>query len=130
MASLDEKLREVVGEKTAKVLGDQLGLLTIGDLLRHYPRRYVVRGELTDIESLLEGEEVTIFAKIESSKVRRIPGRKGSIMDVIVTDGRAKLGLKFFMMLQVRHLNLQGNFSPSIRLPRNCHRGRLVNALN
>lgn len=96
MASLDEKLREVVGEKTAKVLGDQLGLLTIGDLLRHYPRRYVVRGELTDIESLLEGEEVTIFAKIESSKVRRIPGRKGSIMDVIVTDGRAKLGLTFF----------------------------------
>ena len=96
MASLDEKLREVVGEKTAKVLADQLGLVTIGDLLRHYPRRYVVRGELTDIESLVEGEEVTIFAKIESSKVRRIPGRKVSILEVIVTDGRAKLSLTFF----------------------------------
>ena len=96
MARFDEKLRLVVGEKTAKVLSEQLGLETIGDLLRHYPRRYVVRGELTDIESLLEGEEVTIFAKIESSKVRRIPGRKGSILDVVVTDGRAKLGLTFF----------------------------------
>ena len=96
MARIDEKLRLVVGEKTSKVLAEQLGLVTIGDLLRHYPRRYVVRGELTDIESLLEGEEVTIFAKIESSKVRRIPGRKGSILDVIVTDGRARLGLTFF----------------------------------
>ena len=96
MARIDEKLRLVVGEKTSKVLAEQLGLETIGDLLRHYPRRYVVRGELTDIESLLEGEEVTIFAKIESSKVRRIPGRKGSILDVIVTDGRARLGLTFF----------------------------------
>jgi len=96
MASLDQKLREVVGEKTAKVLAEQLGLVTIADLLRHYPRRYVVRGELTDIESLLEGEEVTIFAKVESTKVRRIPGRKGSIFDVVVTDGRAKMGLTFF----------------------------------
>lgn len=96
MVSLDEKLRHIVGDKTSKVLADQLGLLTIGDLLRHYPRRYVVRGELTDIEALNEGEEVTILAKIESSKVRRIPGRKGSILDVVVTDGRAKLGLTFF----------------------------------
>ena len=87
---VEQKLREIVGEKTAKVLADQLGLISVGDLLRHYPRRYVVRGELTDIESLIEGEEVTIVAKIESAKVRRIPGRKGSILDVIVTDGRAK----------------------------------------
>ena len=93
---VEQKLREIVGEKTAKVLADQLGLISVGDLLRHYPRRYVVRGELTDIESLIEGEEVTIVAKIESAKVRRIPGRKGSILDVIVTDGRAKLGLTFF----------------------------------
>ena len=93
---VEQKLREILGEKTAKVLADQLGLISVGDLLRHYPRRYVVRGELTDIESLIEGEEVTIVAKIESAKVRRIPGRKGSILDVIVTDGKAKLGLTFF----------------------------------
>jgi ATP-dependent DNA helicase RecG len=68
----------------------------VGDLLRHYPRRYVVRGELTDIEALNEGEEVTIFAKVESTKVRRIPGRKGVIVETIVTDGRAKLILTFF----------------------------------
>ena len=96
MAALDAKLRLVVGDKTAKVLADQLGIITIEQLLRHYPRRYVVRGELTDIESLIEGEEVTIYAKVESCKVRRIPGRKGAILEAIVTDGRAKLSLTFF----------------------------------
>ncbi|MEN9542598.1 MAG: hypothetical protein RL239_251 [Actinomycetota bacterium] len=96
MAALDSRLVSIVGDKTAKVLAEQLELYTVGDLLRHYPRRYVVRGELTDIHSLVEGEEVTIFAKVESTKVRRIPGRKGAIVETIVTDGKAKLILTFF----------------------------------
>ncbi len=96
MAALDSRLVSIVGDKTAKVLAEQLELHTVGDLLRHYPRRYVVRGELTDIQSLVEGEEVTIFAKVESTKVRRIPGRKGAIVETVVTDGRAKLILTFF----------------------------------
>jgi len=96
MASLDSRLISVLGDKTAKVLAEHFEITTVGDLLRHYPRRYVVRGELTDIEALNEGEEVTIFAKVESTKVRRIPGRKGAIVETIVTDGRAKLILTFF----------------------------------
>ena len=96
MANLDSRLTTIVGDKTAKVLQENFDISTVADLLRHYPRRYVVRGELTDIESLHEGEEVTIFAKVESTKVRRIPGRKGAIVETIVTDGRAKLILTFF----------------------------------
>ncbi len=92
----ERPLTKVVGDRTAKVLAAQLDLKTLGDLLRHYPRRYVVRGELTDIESLTEGEEATILAEIEKVSVRRIPGRKGGILEVIVTDGRAKLSLTFF----------------------------------
>ena len=96
MATMETRLLSIIGDKTAKVLHEHFEISTVGDLLRHYPRRYVVRGELTDIESLNEGEEVTIFAKVESTKVRRIPGRKGAIVETIVTDGRAKLILTFF----------------------------------
>jgi ATP-dependent DNA helicase RecG len=96
MVSMESRLISVLGDKTAKVLAEHFEITTVGDLLRHYPRRYVVRGELTDIEALNEGEEVTIFAKVESTKVRRIPGRKGVIVETIVTDGRAKLILTFF----------------------------------
>ena len=96
MANMAVKLTKVVGDRTAKVLAEELGLETLEDLLRHYPRRYVVRGELTDIESLVEGEEVTIMARIEKVNLKRIPGRKGGILEVIVSDGRAKLILTFF----------------------------------
>ena len=96
MANMAVKLAKVVGDRTAKVLAEELGLESLEDLLRHYPRRYVMRGELTDIEALIEGEEVTIMARIEKVTVKRIPGRKGGILEVIVSDGRAKLILTFF----------------------------------
>jgi len=92
----DQKLKAVVGDRTAASLEKELNLHTLEDLIRHYPRRYEVRGELTDIEALELDSEVTILAKVESAVVKRIPGRKGGILEAIVTDGRAKLILTFF----------------------------------
>ena len=96
MATLDSKLVGVLGDRTAKVLRDLYGYVTIGDLLHHYPRRYLVRGELSDIAELQEGDEVTILAEVFSASSRRLHARKGSILEVIVTDGSAKLSLTFF----------------------------------
>ena len=70
MADLDSKLSSVVGDRTAKVLGDGLEIKSVGDLMRHYPRRYMVRGELSDISALTEGDEVTILAEVFSSTNR------------------------------------------------------------
>jgi ATP-dependent DNA helicase RecG len=96
MAGLDSKLVNVVGDRTAKVLDTTFGYKTIADLIHHYPRRYLVRGELSDIAELKEGDEVTVLAEIFSSSSRRLNGRKGSILEVIVTDGSAKMSLTFF----------------------------------
>ena len=96
MANLESKLSDVVGDRTSKVLTDAFGIKSVGDLVRHYPRRYMVRGELSDIAELHEGDEVTILAEVHSSANRPIRGRKGSILEVIVTDGREKLALTFF----------------------------------
>jgi ATP-dependent DNA helicase RecG len=62
VADLESRLSDVVGDRTAKVLAASFGMATIDDLLRHYPRRYVVRGQLTDISQLSEGDEVTVLA--------------------------------------------------------------------
>jgi ATP-dependent DNA helicase RecG len=78
------------------VLNDLFGYLTVGDLLHHYPRRYLVRGELSNIAELNEGDEVTILAEVYSATSRRLHARKGNILEVIVTDGSAKLSLTFF----------------------------------
>ena len=96
MADLDSKLSSVVGDRTAKVLTDAFAIRTVGDLMRHYPRRYLVRGELSDISTLVEGDEVTILAEVLSSTNRPLRGRKGSIFEVVVTDGTDKLSLTFF----------------------------------
>lgn len=96
MATLESKVSGVVGDRTAKVLGTVFGIKTVGDLMRHYPRRYMVRGELSDISELKEGDETTILAQIYSTTNRPLRGRKGSILEVVVTDGSDKLSLTFF----------------------------------
>ena len=96
MADLESKLSSVVGDRTAKVLHDSFAIKTVGDLMRHYPRRYLVRGELSDISALTEGDEVTILAEVLTSTNRPLRGRKGSIFEVVVTDGTDKLSLTFF----------------------------------
>src|SRR6516165_4200276 len=100
MASLEEPLRDLVGGKAAARAEKAFGLRTTGDLLRHYPRRYARRGELTDLASLREGEDVTVFAQVEKAYVRRMRARRGQLLEVTVTDGRARLALTFFNKVQ------------------------------
>jgi len=96
VAQLENKVSAVVGDRTAKVLETTFGIKTIGDLMRHYPRRYMVRGELSDISALHEGDETTILAQVYSTSTRPMRGRKGSMLEVVVTDGTDKLSLTFF----------------------------------
>ena len=92
MASLDEPLRGVVGGKAAARAEKAFGLRTTGDLLRHYPRRYVRRGELTDLASLRDGEDVTVFAQVAKVTSRRMKARRGRLLEVTVTDGSGQAG--------------------------------------
>jgi ATP-dependent DNA helicase RecG len=98
--TMGSPLRDLVGDKTAKVLEKGLDLRTCGDLLRHYPRRYAERGVLTPLTDLREDEYVTVQAEIVS--VARVPfrakgqGRQKERVEVVVTDGRGKLKLTFF----------------------------------
>ncbi len=96
MATLDSKLSGVLGDRTAKVFKELYGYVTVGDLLAHFPRRFLVHGELSNINELVEGDEVTILAEIADVSVRKFSQRKGNILEVIVTDGTAKLSLTFF----------------------------------
>ena len=96
MATLEDPLRLVIGDKAAKRLDSALELRTVGDLLRHYPRRYETRGELTDLASLHDGEYVTVQAEIAKVTSRPMRNRRGSIFEATVTDGHGQLVLTFF----------------------------------
>ena len=96
MSGLATDLRKLVGDKTAKVLADALDLRTVGDLLRHYPRRYAERGELTSLADLRVGEHVTVLAEVVRTNARRMSNRRGTMLEVTVTDGRKNLSLTWF----------------------------------
>jgi len=94
MATLQTPLVKVLGDKTAKALTAGLGEGSVEALLRHYPRRYVERGQLTDIAALSEGDETTVMAEIAATKIRRAQGRV--ILEVQITDGKSPMVLTFF----------------------------------
>jgi ATP-dependent DNA helicase RecG len=97
---LTDNLKNVLGAATAKALDTGLRLRTVEDLLRHYPRRYAERGQLTDLAALVVDEHVTVMARVlkvdTKSYVDRRTGRRADRLEVVVTDGTGQLTLTFF----------------------------------
>src|ERR1700728_3040585 len=97
-----------LGRKTSEVFEKVFGIRTAGDLLRHYPRRYYTRGELTPLDALHEGDHVTVLAMVHmvnrfgpptdhKQKYGTVQRKWGADrLEVIVTDGPGKLQLVFF----------------------------------
>jgi ATP-dependent DNA helicase RecG len=98
VSTLGEPLTRALGPRTAKALAAAFGMSTVGDLLRHYPRRYYTRGELTDLSSLREGDHVTVLARVEHVGLHQMYGKgpNAGRAEVVITDDRAKLVLTFF----------------------------------
>lgn len=97
MASpLDSKLSAALGGRTATAFEKAFGFTTVGDLLSHYPRRYARRGELTALSSLPVDENVTIVAEVLSAQERSMRAKRGSILEVRISDGNGILSLTFF----------------------------------
>jgi len=90
------KLDSILGDRTAKAFFKQFGISNVSELLEHYPRRYSKRGELTPISSLPIGEVVTVVGEVVSTSSRRLKGRSGNLLEVVITDGSKTLTLAFF----------------------------------
>jgi ATP-dependent DNA helicase RecG len=52
--------------KKRKLAEEGLGLATIGDLLRHFPRRYIAATELSEVATPVVGEQLTIVGEVRS----------------------------------------------------------------
>ncbi len=96
MAQLTDRLGLVLGAKAGITLAKALDLHTVDDLLRHYPRRYAHRGELTSIASLDEETYVTVTARIAKADLRKMQRRKGTIFTLTITDGHSEITCTYF----------------------------------
>jgi ATP-dependent DNA helicase RecG len=94
--TLATALPAALGAKVAASFEKAFGMTTVGDLLAHYPRRYAKRGELTPIASLPLGEPVTIVAEVVSARERRMQNRRGSLLEVVISDGDGRMSLTYF----------------------------------
>ncbi|MGG5175231.1 ATP-dependent DNA helicase RecG [Pseudarthrobacter sp. J1763] len=81
-----QSLDRVLGKRAATMVEKHLGYTTAGELLHHFPRRYLNRGELTPIAEVPLDEDVTLIARVISSNTRHMRARKGTLTDVIIAD--------------------------------------------
>jgi ATP-dependent DNA helicase RecG len=84
-----------VGPKNAETFA-KLGMITLGDMLYYYPRRYDDYSQLKPIKDLFYGEQVTVIGTIQSVHTRQIRGGKASIVEVIISDTTGGLRLSYF----------------------------------
>ena len=104
MISLDSPVATVLGAQTkqskAKKITDGLGVRTVGDLLFHFPRRYVRTGELTKVGELRSGEMLTVVGEIVDSAVNtyldRRSRRTAYRLDTTVQTDGPSLRMSFF----------------------------------
>ncbi|HEX4473061.1 MAG TPA: ATP-dependent DNA helicase RecG [Nocardioides sp.] len=80
MINLDSPVATVLGAQTrpakTKKITDTLGIRTVGDLLFHFPRRYVKTGELTTVKDLRKGQMLTLVGDIVESRVNTYQDRR------------------------------------------------------
>jgi ATP-dependent DNA helicase RecG len=96
VVALDAPLHAAVGGKAAKALEAAFDLRTVGDLLRHYPRRYAERGKLMPFDELVVGEHATVLAEVVSVGGRQIRPKLHKTDVVIRDDGGARMQLAVF----------------------------------
>ncbi len=90
---LTRPLAEVLGAKTATEF-EALRVYTVGDLVRHLPRRYFGGTESSNLGELQIGEEAAVVAFVGRTSVAW--GRAPPRLTGTITDGRAVLPVVFF----------------------------------
>ncbi|WP_199849465.1 ATP-dependent DNA helicase RecG [Blastococcus sp. Marseille-P5729] len=76
--SFDSSLVDALGRASAEKLAAELDLLSVADLLTHYPRKYLQTGDASSESTLTEGDHLTFFAEVVScSWIPNKSGRRG-----------------------------------------------------
>jgi ATP-dependent DNA helicase RecG len=101
--TLDSPIAAVLGKATPaqrKKFEDGLGLRTVGDLVHHFPRRYLDTGSLTKVRDLRVGQFLCVVGEIVECKQHTYKDRRSGrlafrVEAVLSTDG-PPLKMTFF----------------------------------
>ena len=73
----------------------EMEIHTVGDLLHHYPRRYIDRSSVAEIRDLRIGQLATVIGRVRSVS-KRATRRRQTMVTVTVSDGTGHVVLVFF----------------------------------
>ena len=79
-------LKKYLPAPSTKAISTHLDLHTVGQMLEYFPRKYLPRGELSSFAELVEGQDVTIIARVVHVSTRTMAARRGKITEVTITD--------------------------------------------
>ncbi|MGZ5129203.1 MAG: ATP-dependent DNA helicase RecG, partial [Actinomycetota bacterium] len=90
-----------------EVLSDAFEIETVGDLVHHYPRRYIDRSNVQTIRGMKIGQYVTVIARVRKV-TKRLTRRKQTMVTVTLADGSGYLDLTFFNQPWAANLYKEG----------------------
>ncbi|PVG82625.1 ATP-dependent DNA helicase RecG [Nocardioides gansuensis] len=104
--------------KKRKAVEEGLGIRTVGELLHHFPRRYVNATELSDVGRPVVGEQVTLVGEVVSSRVAQFfRGRKPQYRtEVKVRTLGPDFTVSFFSPYKGQAESREAEFSPGRRV--------------
>lgn len=90
-----------IGEKTEKLLG-KLGIFTVGDFLRYYPRDYDEYQEPVSVSRILPGKKTAVIARLSGNIGVKNTGRI-TVITASAREGESILWLTWFNMPFLRN---------------------------
>ncbi len=99
-AAWDTRLSSVLGGKTAKALTENLAMTTVGELVSHYPRRFLSAGEASSLADLEPGERASVVLSVRQATVRdyvnKRTGRRAYRVEVEASLSDGTIWMTFF----------------------------------
>jgi ATP-dependent DNA helicase RecG len=83
------------GSAAHQILVESLSIHTVGELIHHYPRRYIDRSRVETIRGLKIAQQATVIATVRKV-AKRMTRRHQTMVTVTLTDGTGYLDLTFF----------------------------------
>ena len=103
--TLESRLDRVAAKAAAK-LGKAYGWRTVGDLLTHYPRAYVRKGDVSDLDALREGDLIAFVGRVVKAQVKEFDDRRrrgiSYRVEAFVEASGGRLQITFFDTIKSR----------------------------
>ena len=93
MATESSKLAPIIASAAAQ-FAKARDINTVGDLLAFWPRRYRTRD--ADLGTAEVGTFLVGVAEVKTASTRPMQKRKGTMLNVVITDGRHDIDITFF----------------------------------